>query len=106
MKSKEKKSNQESKIPKTLKRPRLVVFKSLKNIYGQIIDDNLGKTLVSASSLEIKVAKNKAQAVGEALAKKALAKKITTVTFDRRKYKYHGQVKALAEGARAGGLKI
>ena len=93
-------------------RPRLAVFRSHKSIYAQIIDDTKGKTLVAASEKTVKWPKKKltkterAFAVGEALAAKALKKKIKAVVFDRRKYLYHGRVKALAEGARKGGLEF
>ncbi len=102
------------KVVGTPQRPRLNVYRSLTNIYAQIIDDAAGKTLAAASSLdkEIKAqmgnAGNQAAAklVGELLAKKALEKGIETVTFDRGGYIYHGRVKALAEGAREAGLKF
>lgn len=90
-------------------RPRLAVFRSLKNISAQLIDDKKGITIIAASSSEIKSCENNikvAMEVGKILAKKALEKKITTAVFDRRAYRYQGKVKALAEGARAGGLKI
>jgi len=90
-------------------RPRLAVFRSLKNISAQLIDDKKGITIVAASSSEIKSGENNikvATEVGKILAKKAVEKKITTAVFDRRAYRYQGKVKALAEGARAGGLKI
>lgn len=93
----------------TLSRPRLNVFRSGQQIYAQLIDDELGKTLASASSLEIKSKGKKldiSSDVGKLLAKKALEKKIELVVFDRGGYAYHGRVKALAEGARAGGLKF
>lgn len=100
-----------SKISGTSDRPRLTVFRSNKKIYGQIIDDSSRKTIVSAESGNInepgvkgKVAK--ATIVGEEIAKKALSKKIKKVVFDRGGYKYHGRVKALAEGARKGGLEF
>lgn len=102
-----------AKIVGTPERPRLSVYRSLKHIYAQIIDDTKGHTLVAMSSLskeirdEIKNAKNKTEVsriVGLALAKKALEKGITKVVFDRNGYKYHGRVKALAEAAREGGL--
>ena len=80
-------------------RLRLSVFRSLKHIYAQIIDDEKGVTLVSASSLALKLK-------GRALAEKALALGIKQVAFDRGPYKYHGRVKALAEGAREGGLEF
>lgn len=92
-------------------RPRLNVFRSLKHIYAQVIDDEQGKTLVAASSLE-KDFKGSggniaaAKAVGEAIAKKALAKGISEVVFDRGGYIYHGRVAALAQAAREGGLKF
>jgi len=93
----------------TKERPRLCVFRSLKHIYAQIVDDTEGKTLVSASDFEIKDKKGLkkveiAKEVGKLIAKKALEKKINKVAFDRSGYKYHGRVKALAEGAREGGL--
>lgn len=90
-------------------RPRLSVFRSLSNIYGQIIDDATGQTLVSGSSLT-KAAKHTgtkteiARAVGQALAVAALAKGVRQVSFDRGSFLYHGRVKAFAEGLRAGGL--
>jgi large subunit ribosomal protein L18 len=90
-------------------RPRLNVFRSSQQIYGQLIDDATGKTLVSASSLELKTKAKKteiATEVGKLLAKKALESKIEAVVFDRGGYAYHGRVKALAEGAREGGLKF
>ena len=89
--------------------PRLSVFKSNTNIYAQIIDDEKGVTLVSASSLEMKLKKcdiETAKKVGAEVAKKALSKKITEVVFDRGGYQYHGVVKALADSAREAGLKF
>ena len=92
--------------------PRLCVFRSSKNIYAQIIDDVNRKTLVSASSLELKsegvYGGNKAAAklVGESLGKKAVAAGIKTVCFDRGGYLYHGRVKELADGAREAGLQF
>ena len=95
----------------TAERPRLNVFRSLSNIYAQIIDDDKGITLVAASSKDKdfqgfggNVAA--AKLVGESVAKKALEKGITTVVFDRGGYIYHGRVAALAEGAREAGLKF
>lgn len=88
-------------------RPRISVFRSIKHIYCQIIDDGKGQTLVSASDKELKNGGSGivvAGQVGELLAKKAKTKKITKVVFDRSGYKYQGRVKALAEGARKGGL--
>jgi len=99
-----------SKISGTKERPRLCVFKSLKHIYVQLIDDKNKKTLVSASDSEItkkisgKIAK--AKEVGKLVSKKAIEKKIEKVVFDRGGYKYHGRVKALADGAREEGLKF
>ncbi|HPN54333.1 MAG TPA: 50S ribosomal protein L18 [Candidatus Moranbacteria bacterium] len=89
--------------------PRLAVHKSLRGIYAQIIDDVKGETLASVKLSEIKKAKNTvegAKDMGKLLAKKCLEAKIKTVKFDRSGYKYHGKVKALAEGAREGGLKF
>ena len=95
-------------------KPRMCVFRSLKNISVQIIDDVHGNTLVAASSLEkeFKVKtpyggnKEAAKAVGEAIGKKALAKGIEVVAFDRGGFLFHGRVKELADGARATGLKF
>mgnify|MGYP003426571038 CR=1 FL=1 len=89
--------------------PRLCVFRSLKNIYAQIIDDVAGATLVAASSLELEGNggnKEAAKAVGELIAKKALEKGIENVVFDRGGYIYHGRVQELADGAREAGLKF
>jgi large subunit ribosomal protein L18 len=98
----------------TADRPRLNVFRSLSHIYAQVIDDKSGVTLVSASSLDSELrtemaGKKKAEqakAVGQAVAKRALAQGLTKVTFDRGGYRYHGRVKALADGAREGGLEF
>ena len=95
-------------------RPRLSVFRSLVGIYAQVIDDEAGNTLVSASTIDpalrdkVKGLKQaeKAHLVGITLAERALSKGIQTVAFDRGGYKYMGRVKALAEGAREGGLKF
>ena len=95
-------------------RPRLAVFRSIKHVYAQIIDDTAGHTLVSATDLESglrsaaadKKKSEIARLVGEELAKKAKDKGITTVVLDRGGFKYHGRVKALAEGARKGGLSF
>ena len=103
-----------SKVRGTTERPRLVVFRSAKHMSAQIIDDVTSKTLVSATDKQLtsqpkggdeqtrKVAI--ATAVGKLLAEKAATKKITTVVFDVGGYRYHGRVRALADGARAGGL--
>ena len=100
-----------AKISGTAECPRLNVFRSLQNIYAQLIDDVKGETLVSASTVEKDFEeyggnKSAAHKVGELLAKRAADKGITTVVFDRGGYIYHGRVKELAEGAREGGLKF
>ena len=91
---------------------RISVFKSSKNISAQIIDDKISKTLVSASSTEKEIKKNKTKkmdlsnVLGELLAKRAKEKKISSVYFDRGGYKYHGRIKALADSLRKNGLKL
>ena len=102
-----------NKIAGTAERPRLNVFRSLKHIYVQLIDDNMGHTLVSASSLdpEIKSVSEKtkkevAKMVGELAARRALEKGITKVVFDRGGYIYHGRVAEVAAGAREAGLEF
>ncbi len=91
-------------------RPRLSVFRSNKQIYAQVIDDARGHTVASASSIEGDAGDAKktqvANEVGAVVAKRALENGVTEVVFDRGGYKYHGRVKALADGARAGGLKF
>jgi large subunit ribosomal protein L18 len=98
------------KISGTSDRPRLSVFRSNKGIYAQIIDDIKGVTLVAASTSELgdKAALNIANSknVGKKLAEKAIAAGLQSIVFDRGGYIYHGNVKALAEGAREGGLKF
>ena len=99
------------KISGTTACPRLCVYRSLKNIQAQIIDDTTGVTLVSASTLGKAFTENggnkaAAKEVGKEIAKKALEKGIETVVFDRGGYVYHGRVQELAEGAREGGLKF
>ena len=116
------------KVWGTAERPRLNVFRSLNHIYAQIIDDDAGKTLVSASSLKMDISKLKAEltgdeggkgkkkplstkmlrsiAVGKAIAEAAVAKGIKRVAFDRGGYLYHGRVAALAEAARKAGLEF
>ena len=103
------------KVKGTSGRPRLVIFRSAKHAYAQIIDDSTGKTLLSVSTLskdlreDVKQAKTpmeRYKLIGVAAAKKALEKNIKEVVFDRSGYLYHGRVKALAEGAREGGLKF
>lgn len=98
-----------AKISGTATRPRLSVFRSNKHIYAQLIDDENGKTLLCVSDLEIKQKDKKtvvAGVVGKQLAQKAETVKIKEAIFDRGGYKYHGRVKALADGAREGGLKF
>lgn len=98
----------------TLERPRLSVFRSNENIYAQIIDDVNAKTLISCSTLDrsIKLALSTGRTcdasrlMGEKLAKLSLKKNITQIVFDRGPYLYHGRIKALADGARAGGLQF
>ncbi len=101
------------KIQGTAERPRLVVYRSLNHIYAQLVDDQTGHTLASFSSnsrdfkeqlKSVKGKMNVATSVGKELAKKALEKNITKVVFDRNGYLFHGRVKALADGAREGGL--
>lgn len=93
------------KVSGTTSRPRLNVFRSNKNIYAQVIDDTAGHTLAAASSKEAKGTKSEqAKAVGQLIAEKAKAAGITQVVFDRGGYLYHGRVKAVADGAREGGL--
>lgn len=90
-------------------RPRLSVFRSNKAIYAQIIDDNKHQTLFSVSAKEVGKAESKTQtarAVGKLLAEKAKKASVTEVVFDRGEFAYHGRVKALAEGAREGGLQF
>jgi large subunit ribosomal protein L18 len=103
------------KVVGTPARPRLCVFRSLRNMYAQIVDDVSGVTLVSCSSIDkdmverAKAAKKKSDLsvlIGEGVAKKALAKGIEAVVFDRNRYQYHGRVKLVAEGARKAGLKL
>jgi len=103
-----------NKISGTAQKPRLAVFRSNKHIYAQIIDDTVGNTLAAASTMESAV-KDKlqktsdveaAKAVGEAIAKKALDKGISTVVFDRGGFVYHGKIQALADAAREAGLQF
>ena len=99
-----------NKVSGTATCPRLSVFRSNKHIHAQIIDDVAGKTLVSASSVELKMENGSnveaAKKVGTELAKRAIKAKIENVCFDRGGYIYHGRVKALAEAAREAGLKF
>ena len=99
-----------AKIAGTAVRPRLAVFRSNVGIYAQLIDDAGRKTIAAASSREVaKKGMTKTEAarlVGESIAKKAVAAKVSAAVFDRRSYAYHGRVKAVADGARSGGLKF
>ena len=97
-----------NKISGVAERPRMSVFRSNKQIYGQIINDQTGRTLAAASSLGLEAMPKKEQAakVGEMIAKKAIEPGITTVVFDRNGYLYHGRVKEVADAARNGGLKF
>ena len=100
-----------NKISGTAARPRLNVFRSLSNIYAQVIDDTTGTTLVSASTVEAGFEgnggnKEAAREVGKMIAKRAADKGITNVVFDRGGYIFHGRVKELADGAREGGLNF
>lgn len=103
-----------ARISGTAERPRLNVFRSLTNIYAQVIDDEKGHTLVSASTVDKEVAvavdgktkREAAKIVGQFVAQRAKAAGITRVVFDRGGYRYHGRVAALAEGAREGGLEF
>lgn len=110
-----KKSSIRKKVFGTPERPRLTIYRSAKHIYAQIIDDTSGKTLVSTSTLskdlreEAKTVKSEmdvCKLVGMHTAKRALEKKIQNVVYDRNGYLYHGRVKAVADGAREGGLKF
>jgi large subunit ribosomal protein L18 len=100
------------KVFGTGERPRLNVFRSLEHIYAQIIDDEAGHTLAAASSTEKVVRDGKlkkseeAVAIGKLVAERAIAKQIKKVVFDRAGYRYHGRVKAIADGAREGGLEF
>jgi len=104
-----------AKVSGTPERPRLNVFRSNEHIYAQIIDDTVGHTLVAASTLEKDVRERfpeehpkvvEARVVGQVIGERARAKGITRVVFDRGGYKYHGRVKALADGARQAGLEF
>lgn len=98
-----------AKISGTTVRPRLSIFRSAKHIYAQLIIDEEGKTIIAIDDIKIKEKKtkiDKALEVGKLIAKEAISKKIGEVVFDRGGYKYHGRVKAVADGAREGGLKF
>ena len=96
------------KVQGSAQRPRLVIFRSDKHIYASLVDDVAGATLAAASSLKLTTGKKseKAGEVGKALASIAKERGITSVVFDRAGYKYHGRVKAVADGAREGGLEF
>jgi len=102
------------KVAGTVERPRLNVFRSLKHIYAQVIDDDLGHTLAAASTLDPELRgilngltkTEQAKSVGKLLGERALARGVKQVVFDRGGYKYHGRVKALAEGSREAGLEF
>jgi large subunit ribosomal protein L18 len=100
------------RVAGTAERPRLVVFRSLKHIYAQLVDDARGVTLMAVADSSEGVSPEgtgkvaKAKAVGQALAAKAKAAGITKVVFDRAGYRYHGRVQAVADGAREGGLEF
>jgi len=112
---KKKKASIRKKVVGTADRPRLTIYRSARHVYAQIIDDTSGKTLVFASTLakdlreELKAVKSEMEVcklVGKYAARRALEKKIQTVVYDRNGYLYHGRVKAVADGAREGGLKF
>src|SRR5579862_4413037 len=96
------------KVKGTSARPRLVVYRSLKHISAQLVDDVAGRTLMTVTSVDIEKGKKteKSTEVGERIAAKAKEAGITHVVFDRGGYKYHGRVKAVADGARKGGLEF
>ena len=97
-----------AKLSGTAERPRLNVYRSLNHIYAQVIDDQSGQTLVSASTIKLKTGGNVAAAkeIGKSVAEKAVEKGIKKVVFDRGGYLYHGRVKALADAAREAGLEF
>ncbi len=103
-----------TRVEGTGQRPRLCVFRSLNNIYAQLVDDRLGRTLASASSLDKETRKltkgggniAAAKVVGKVIAERAIAAGVSQVVFDRGGYKYHGRVKSLADAAREAGLKF
>ncbi|MGC8560520.1 MAG: 50S ribosomal protein L18 [Phycisphaerae bacterium] len=114
VRQKRRKARMKGLVRGTSERPRLRVFRSIKNIYAQIIDDTVGVTLVAASSAEKSFragAKHggnvsAAQQIGRQIAQRAVEKGIKQVAFDRGGYKYHGRIKALADAAREGGLQF
>lgn len=109
------KAKTRKKLSGTAEQPRLTVFRSLNNIYAQLIDDVKGETIAAASSKNKEIAEelkskkgkvSKSKLVGALIGKIALEKKISSVVFDRNGYRYHGRVQAVAEGAREAGLKF
>ena len=97
-----------NKVTGTAERPRLVVFRSLKHIYAQIVDDTQMRTMMTVSDLNIEKGRKaeRAAEVGKLIAEKAKAAGVTRVVFDRAGYRYHGRIKAVADGARKGGLEF
>ena len=97
-----------NKVTGTAERPRLVVFRSLKHIYAQLVDDTKMRTMMTVSDLNIEQGKKaeRAAEVGKLIAEKAKAAGVTRVVFDRAGYRYHGRIKAVADGARKGGLEF
>jgi len=97
-----------NRVSGTAERPRLVVFRSLKHIYAQLVDDTANKTLATVSDLGIEQGKKgeRAAEVGKLIAERAKSAGVTRVVFDRAGYRYHGRIKAVADGARKGGLEF
>jgi large subunit ribosomal protein L18 len=97
-----------NKVIGTAERPRLVVFRSLKHIYAQLVDDTKSRTILTVSDLTVEQGKKSERAaeVGRLAAERAKAAGISRVVFDRAGYRYHGRIKAVAEGARKGGLEF
>jgi large subunit ribosomal protein L18 len=97
-----------NRVSGTAERPRLVVFRSLKHIYAQLVDDTSHRTLATVSDLSIEQGKKgeRAAEVGKLIAERAKSAGITRVVFDRAGYRYHGRIKAVADGARKGGLEF
>jgi large subunit ribosomal protein L18 len=97
-----------NKVSGTPERPRLVVFRSLKHIYAQLVDDTANRTIATVSDLGIEQGKKgeRAAEVGKLIAERAKTVGVTRVVFDRAGYRYHGRIKAVADGARKGGLEF
>ena len=97
-----------NRVSGTAERPRLVVFRSLKHIYAQLVDDTANRTLATVSDLGIEQGKKgeRAAEVGKLIAERAKSAGVTRVVFDRAGYRYHGRIKAVADGARKGGLEF